>query len=123
MYLLDDILAAVDPPVANWLLERAICGPLLQNKTRIVCTHSNLCSQAADVLLRLSGGKLQHVSRQADQGNSQVALTEASYTSEVRAPTQLPQKSGEKKNINTHQTSATVRCEVTEGCRSQSKLQ
>lgn len=57
VYLLDDILAAVDANVSNWLVENVICGPLLSGKTRVLCSHSTACTQAADQLIRLHQGK------------------------------------------------------------------
>lgn len=40
VYLLDDILSAVDSQVASWILHRTILGPLMNQKTRILCTHN-----------------------------------------------------------------------------------
>lgn len=40
IYLLDDILSAVDSQVASWILHRVILGPLMNQKTRILCTHN-----------------------------------------------------------------------------------
>ena len=56
MYLLDDVLAAVDPPVAAWLVQHAICGPLLRHKTRVLCSHSAACATAADQVVRMRAG-------------------------------------------------------------------
>ena len=56
MYLLDDVLAAVDPPVAAWLVQHAICGPLLRHKTRVLCSHSAACAAAADQVVRMRAG-------------------------------------------------------------------
>ncbi len=44
IYLLDDVLAAVDASVAALLWERAICG-LLRSKTRLVRSFVLLHSQ------------------------------------------------------------------------------
>ncbi|KAJ3345283.1 hypothetical protein HDU83_004237 [Entophlyctis luteolus] len=38
--LLDDPLSAVDAPTAKHLYEKAICGPLMKNRTRILVTHA-----------------------------------------------------------------------------------
>ncbi|KAJ3234744.1 hypothetical protein HDU78_005679 [Chytriomyces hyalinus] len=38
--LLDDPLSAVDAPTARHLFEKAICGPLMKNRTRILVTHA-----------------------------------------------------------------------------------
>lgn len=40
LYLLDDVLSAVDSQVGSCILQRALLGPLLNKKTRIMCTHS-----------------------------------------------------------------------------------
>lgn len=46
IYLLDDILSAVDSQVASWILHRVILGPLMNQKTRILCTHNpQVCSR------------------------------------------------------------------------------
>lgn len=37
--LLDDPLSAVDAHVAEWLLRHAICGPLMEGRTRVLSTH------------------------------------------------------------------------------------
>lgn len=58
VYLLDDVLAAVDASVAEWLLQHALCGPLLRHRTRILCSHSPACAQAADLLVHMCGGRI-----------------------------------------------------------------
>ncbi|KAL5986042.1 hypothetical protein ACLOJK_028032 [Asimina triloba] len=40
IYMFDDILSSVDAHVACWILHNAIMGPLLAEKTRILCTHN-----------------------------------------------------------------------------------
>ncbi|BDA43676.1 probable multidrug resistance-associated protein 7 [Coccomyxa sp. Obi] len=61
VYLLDDVLAAVDAPVAAELWESAICGDLLRGKTRLIVTHSRRYAAAADTLLRLEGGRIAYL--------------------------------------------------------------
>lgn len=39
VYLLDDPLSAVDAHVGKWLLQHAITGPLMTQKTRVLCTY------------------------------------------------------------------------------------
>ena len=51
VYLLDDVLAAVDAHVAGHLLRHALTGPLLAGKTRILVSHSPAAAAAADVLV------------------------------------------------------------------------
>ncbi|KAL6996729.1 ABC transporter C member 13 [Sarracenia purpurea var. burkii] len=38
--MLDDVLSAVDAQVACWILYEAILGPLMNQRTRILCTHN-----------------------------------------------------------------------------------
>lgn len=40
IYMLDDVLSAVDAQVGRWVLHNAIQGPLMEKKTRILCTHN-----------------------------------------------------------------------------------
>ena len=58
VYLFDDVLAAVDPAVATWLLDHAICGRLLQGRTQVLCTHSTAALDRADFKCRLQHGML-----------------------------------------------------------------
>lgn len=53
MYLFDDVLAAVDAHVADHLLRRALTGPLVAGRTRILVSHSPAAAAAADVLVPL----------------------------------------------------------------------
>ncbi|KAH9621682.1 hypothetical protein KSS87_015225 [Heliosperma pusillum] len=39
IFLLDDVLSAVDSQVARCILEKAIHGPLMNRQTRVLCTH------------------------------------------------------------------------------------
>lgn len=57
VYLLDDVLSAVDPTVANHILQHCING-LLQNKTRILCTHQTQFLLSADTVVHMDGGKI-----------------------------------------------------------------
>ena len=58
VYLLDDILAAVDAHVAAWLTTHALTGPLLESKTRVVCSNASLLGLVADQSVRLYKGKV-----------------------------------------------------------------
>lgn len=60
VYLLDDVLAAVDSHVAASLVNNVICGPVLGGKTRVVVTHSPACKARADMLIRMYGGKIDY---------------------------------------------------------------
>ncbi|CAD7704404.1 unnamed protein product, partial [Ostreobium quekettii] len=61
VYVLDDVLSAVDAHVSQWIVQRAITGPLMSSKTRIVVTKSAQCIAAADAVLRLHKGRLTSV--------------------------------------------------------------
>ena len=58
IYLLDDVLAAVDGPVAAWLIDHVILGPLIAGKTRVIVTQSDRCLAAADQVFCLHGGRM-----------------------------------------------------------------
>jgi ABC-type multidrug transport system fused ATPase/permease subunit len=58
LVILDDPLSAVDAPTARYLLDNAICGPLMKNRTRILVTNSiGLCCSSAFMLLKISNGR------------------------------------------------------------------
>ncbi|CAH2078696.1 unnamed protein product [Thlaspi arvense] len=56
MYLLDDVLSAVDSQVGCWILQRALVGPLLSKKTRIMCTHNIQAISCADMVVVMDKG-------------------------------------------------------------------
>ncbi|XP_010488818.1 PREDICTED: ABC transporter C family member 13-like [Camelina sativa] len=58
MYLLDDVLSAVDSQVGCWILQRALMGPLLNNKTRVMCTHNLQAISCADIVVVMDKGKV-----------------------------------------------------------------
>ncbi|KAJ3499499.1 hypothetical protein NLG97_g278 [Lecanicillium saksenae] len=56
--ILDDILSAVDAEVREWLVDKALCGPLGQGRTRILATHhAGHCAQKAALIVTLENGK------------------------------------------------------------------
>ncbi|XP_078051150.1 ATP-binding cassette sub-family C member 10 isoform X1 [Augochlora pura] len=57
IYLLDDVLATLDPKVANYIFEHVIIG-LLKNKTRLLCTHQTQYLIHADVVVDMSKGRI-----------------------------------------------------------------
>jgi ATP-binding cassette, subfamily C (CFTR/MRP), member 10 len=57
VYLLDDILSAVDPGVARNIFNNCIMG-LLRYKTRILCTHNRTFLQKADWIVVLDNGMI-----------------------------------------------------------------
>mmetsp|Transcript_6250 Transcript_6250/g.18862 ORF Transcript_6250/g.18862 Transcript_6250/m.18862 type:complete len:1282 (+) Transcript_6250:91-3936(+) len=58
VYLLDDPLSAVDAHVGKALFEKAICGPLVKNKTRILVTHHLQYIERSDRVVVMEGGKV-----------------------------------------------------------------
>ncbi|XP_069116549.1 ATP-binding cassette sub-family C member 10-like [Argopecten irradians] len=60
VYLLDDPLAAVDSHVAQHIYDECIMG-LLQNKTRILCTHHVKFLGNADLIVVMDGGSISRI--------------------------------------------------------------
>ena len=58
LYLLDDPLSAVDPPIANSLMEDCILGKL-SGKTRLLVTHRVPLLKGADKILMIAQGKME----------------------------------------------------------------
>lgn len=58
VYLFDDILSAVDSQVASWILEKAIMGPQLMQKTKLLSTHNLQAISAADMILVMANGHI-----------------------------------------------------------------
>ncbi|MQM07035.1 hypothetical protein Taro_039864 [Colocasia esculenta] len=62
IYFLDDVLSAVDAQVSCWILDKAIMGPLMNQRTRVLCTHNSQCLPAEPTQRALqvrSGGREQ----------------------------------------------------------------
>eukprot|EP00736_Rhodelphis_marinus_P010078 Rmarinus@m.20889 len=60
IYLLDDVLSAVDASVATEIFQRCIIG-LLRGKTRFLCMHHVEMLKEADCVLALEGGRIMEV--------------------------------------------------------------
>lgn len=82
---MDDVLSAVDPHVANWLIRNVLTGPGLQSKTRIVVTKNEACIRLADQVVHMHQGQVQQAVKQSPQalhlGNSDETLGSASASS------------------------------------------
>ncbi|KAK1373190.1 ABC transporter C family member 13 [Heracleum sosnowskyi] len=61
IFLLDDVLSAVDAEVAQWILSNAILGPLMNRKTRILCTHNVQAISSADTVVLIDKGQVRWV--------------------------------------------------------------
>ncbi|KAK3021801.1 hypothetical protein RJ639_047156, partial [Escallonia herrerae] len=56
--LLDDVLSAVDAQVACWILSNAILGPLMNQQTRVLCTHNIQAISSADMVVVMDKGRV-----------------------------------------------------------------
>uniref|UniRef100_A0A0E0PUD6 ABC transporter C family member 13 n=2 Tax=Oryza rufipogon TaxID=4529 RepID=A0A0E0PUD6_ORYRU len=56
VYLFDDVLSSVDSQVASYILEKAIMGPKMKRKTRILSTHNLQAISAADMIVVMANG-------------------------------------------------------------------
>ncbi|KAF2321524.1 hypothetical protein GH714_000277 [Hevea brasiliensis] len=66
MYMLDDVLSAVDAEVARLILHNAILGPLMNQKTRVLCTHNVQAISSADMIVVMDKGHVKWVGSSAD---------------------------------------------------------
>ncbi|XP_019158537.1 PREDICTED: ABC transporter C family member 13 isoform X2 [Ipomoea nil] len=66
IYMLDDILSAVDAHVACSILQTAILGPVMKQRTRILCTHNLQAITAADIVVVMDKGHIKWVGNPAD---------------------------------------------------------
>ncbi|XP_071865552.1 ATP-binding cassette sub-family C member 10 [Bombus fervidus] len=65
IYLLDDVLATLDPKVASYIFKRVIMG-LLNNKTRLFCTHQTRYLMYADLVIEMSKGRIINQGKPSD---------------------------------------------------------
>uniref|UniRef100_J3MBW1 MRP-like ABC transporter n=2 Tax=Oryza brachyantha TaxID=4533 RepID=J3MBW1_ORYBR len=56
VYLFDDVLSSVDSQVASYILEKAIMGPQMKQKTRLLSTHNLQAIRAADMIVVMANG-------------------------------------------------------------------
>ncbi|XP_042499718.1 ABC transporter C family member 13-like [Macadamia integrifolia] len=61
IFLLDDVLSAVDAQVAHWILYNCILGPLMDKSTRVLCTHNVQAISSADMIVIMEKGHLKWV--------------------------------------------------------------
>nr|QGP74118.1 ABCC transporter [Sedum alfredii] len=72
IFLLDDVLSAVDAHVASWILDNAILGPLMNQQTRILCTHSPQVISAADMIVIMDKGHVKWMGNSREFSKSSV---------------------------------------------------
>ncbi|XP_037494972.1 ABC transporter C family member 13 isoform X2 [Jatropha curcas] len=66
VYILDDVLSAVDSEVGRWILYNVIFGPLMDQKTRVLCTHNIQAISSADMIVVMDKGYVKWVGSSAD---------------------------------------------------------
>ncbi|XP_073147479.1 ABC transporter C family member 13 isoform X2 [Henckelia pumila] len=66
VYLLDDVLSAVDAHVAFSILQNAFLSHLMNQKTRILCTHNIQAIHVADIVVVMDKGHMKCVGNPAD---------------------------------------------------------
>ncbi|XP_058004711.1 ABC transporter C family member 13 isoform X3 [Hevea brasiliensis] len=66
VYMLDDVLSAVDAEVARLILHNAILGPLMNQKARVLCTHNVQAISSADMIVVMDKGHVKWVGSSAD---------------------------------------------------------
>ncbi|XP_031389468.1 ABC transporter C family member 13 isoform X2 [Punica granatum] len=64
--MLDDVLSAVDAQVAQWILNNAILGPLMDQKTCLLCTHNVQAISRADMVVVMEKGGVMWVGQPAE---------------------------------------------------------
>ncbi|KAL8456965.1 hypothetical protein ACS0TY_034986 [Phlomoides rotata] len=98
-YMLDDVLSAVDAHVARAILQDAILGPLMNKKTRILCTHNIQAIYMADMVVMMDNGHVKWVGSPADSSVASyisfLSLNEFNTFTEVQKNKKLSNFDGE----------------------------
>ncbi|KAG5537417.1 hypothetical protein RHGRI_024745 [Rhododendron griersonianum] len=100
--MLDDVLSAVDAQVARWILYEAILGPLMNQQTRILCTHNIQAISCADIVVVMDKGRVKWVGHPADLSTSSLEFSpskEFNIWSQVHAQERSGSTSTEAKEI------------------------
>ncbi|XP_019052127.1 PREDICTED: ABC transporter C family member 13 isoform X2 [Nelumbo nucifera] len=89
IFMLDDVLSAVDAQVSRWILYNGILGPLMKQQTRILCTHNVQAISSADMIVVMDKGLVKWVGRLAELSSSpcSMLLKESTFFS-----SELPKK-------------------------------
>ncbi|XP_058226625.1 ABC transporter C family member 13 [Rhododendron vialii] len=100
--MLDDVLSAVDAQVARWILYEAILGPLMNQQTRILCTHNIQAISCADIVVVMDKGRVKWVGHPADLSTSSLEFSPSkvfNIQSQVHAQERSGSTSTEAKEI------------------------
>ncbi|KAL9250967.1 ABC transporter C family member 13-like protein [Drosera capensis] len=87
IYLLDDVLSAVDAHVARCILHNGILGPLMEGQARLLCTHNIEAISSADMVVVMDKGHVKFVGNPRD-------LTLSSYAAFSRVTSPPSQAEG-----------------------------
>ncbi|KAK9141507.1 hypothetical protein Syun_010907 [Stephania yunnanensis] len=87
IFLLDDVLSAVDAQVASWIFSNAILGPLMNQHTRVLCTHNLQAISSADMIVVMDKGYVKWTGSLAEFTVSQYARI-ISLNNSILSPTQ-----------------------------------
>ncbi|GAB2228243.1 hypothetical protein Droror1_Dr00010073 [Drosera rotundifolia] len=88
IYLLDDVLSAVDAHVARCILHNGILGPLMKGQACLLCTHNIEAISSADMVVVMDKGHVKFVGNPRD-------LTLSSYAAFSRVTSPPSQAEGE----------------------------
>ncbi|CAA0827331.1 multidrug resistance-associated protein 11 [Striga hermonthica] len=109
IYLLDDILSAVDSHVGRSILQNALLGPVMNGKTRILCTHNIQAIQSADLVVVMDKGRVKWVGSPSDPSISSyisfLSLDEVNTSTGIQNNKNLPIESEQNQELDCISTS------------------
>nr|XP_043635452.1 ABC transporter C family member 13 isoform X2 [Erigeron canadensis] len=95
LVMLDDVLSAVDAQVASWILSHALLSPLMNQKTRILCTHNIQAIFAADMIVIMDKGQVKWVGSPTECSTSSYASLFRTEEFNTSSETKLQGESGD----------------------------
>jgi len=113
IYILDDVLSALDSHVATHICGQLLRGPLFKGKTVVLVTHSSKAYALADVIVALGGNEVKFKGSYQDFNRSGLVDAVADSPTETRdssrtqvasgsEPTSPKKSPGEKKSNTTN---------------------
>ncbi|KAK9281952.1 hypothetical protein L1049_004861 [Liquidambar formosana] len=96
IFMLDDVLSAVDAQVAQWILYNAILGPLMGQQTCILCTHNIQAITSADMIVVMDKGHVKWVGSSAE-----LSVSSYSVFSSLNVPNEASQVQRQGCSTNT----------------------
>ncbi|KAH6606189.1 abc bile acid transporter [Trichoderma cornu-damae] len=90
--ILEDVLSAVDAPVARWIHEHALTGELARGRTRILVTHHpELCLAAASYVVVVEDGAAVGTGKTETRETAETATSNKKTSGKSEMPDQVPQ--------------------------------